>query len=98
MEEGHLQKTFLDTRKEHQALLEDARNHIKNIEQNPVPIGFIYVQLPNQPEPKTLWPTVEWKSVSSDYSGHFFRVEGGNAAPFGQKQLNAFQEQLSSLS
>jgi len=58
---------------------------------NSVPIGFIYVQLPNQLEPKTLWPTMEWKNVGSDYSGHFFRVEGGNAAQFGQSQMDAFQ-------
>ncbi len=43
-----LQKTFLDARKE-------LRDSLNNLRQNPVPIGFIYVQLPGQPEPKTLW-------------------------------------------
>jgi len=53
---------------------------------NPVPIGFIYVQLPSQPEPKTLWPIVEWKDVTPDYAGLFFRAEGGGAAAFGETQ------------
>jgi hypothetical protein len=53
---------------------------------NPVPIGFIYVQLPSQPEPKTLWPTIEWENVSPDYAGHFFRAEGGDASTFGAIQ------------
>lgn len=51
-----------------------------------VPIGFIYVQLPNQPEPRTLWPTVGWSEVSSQYAGLFFRVAGGGAASFGSIQ------------
>jgi hypothetical protein len=62
-----------------------------DIRKNPVPIGYIHVQLPNQPEPSSLWPTVKWQHISSDYAGHFFRVEGGNAAPHGQSQPDAFQ-------
>lgn len=27
-----------------------------------------------------------WKEISSDYEGVFFRVAGGDAAPFGQVQ------------
>ncbi len=76
---SRLQKTLLDARKE----LKDALN---NLQQNPVPIGFIYAQLPSQPEPQTLWPTVEWKDVTSDYAGLFFRAEGGEAEPFGKVQ------------
>ncbi len=51
-----------------------------------VPISFIYVQLPDQPEPKTLWPMVKWQDVTSAYAGLFFRAEGGEAASFGQVQ------------
>ncbi len=40
-----LQKSFLDVR--------------KNLQRNPVPIGFIYAQLPGQPEPRDIWPLVE---------------------------------------
>jgi hypothetical protein len=67
-----LQKTLLDIR--------------NNLRQNPVPTGFIYAQLPSQPEPKTLWPTVEWTDVTSDYAGLFFRAEGGWSAAFGVTQ------------
>ncbi len=76
---SRLQKTLLDARKE----LRDALN---NLQQNPVPIGFIYIQLASQPEPKTLWPTVEWKDATSDYAGLFFRAEGGGSAAFGTLQ------------
>jgi hypothetical protein len=57
-----------------------------DVKLNPVPIGFIYVQLPSQPEPKILWSMVGWKDVTSDYAGLFFRAEGGNAAKFGEIQ------------
>jgi len=56
------------------------------LQHNPVPIGFIYVQLPNQPDPKSLWPTVEWKNVTSDYAGLFFRAEGRGSEAFGKAQ------------
>jgi hypothetical protein len=95
-----MQKTLLDARKELNDTLEDLRKQINNqqstinshqstindLKQNPVPIGFIYVQLPSQPEPKILWSTVEWKDVTSDYAGLFFRAEGGGSAAFGEKQ------------
>jgi hypothetical protein len=51
-----------------------------------VPIGFIYVQLPSQPVPKTLWPIVQWKDVTSEYAGLFFRAEGGGSEAFGTIQ------------
>lgn len=51
-----------------------------------VPIGFIYVQLSNQPEPSSLWPKTQWDNISSTYAGLFFRVLGGTSAAFGQTQ------------
>jgi hypothetical protein len=74
--------SFNDVKKE----LEDTKKQLNNLQQNPVPIGFIHVQLPSQPEPKILWPMVEWKDVTSDYAGLFFRVEGGGSAAFGETQ------------
>lgn len=58
-------------------------NKVKN---NPVPVGFIYTQLPNQLPPAALWPSVTWKDVSSMYAGLFFRTVGRNAAAFGVEQ------------
>jgi len=52
----------------------------------PVPLGFIYTQLPHQDPPTTLWPSTQWVDVSSNYSGLFFRVNGGNATEFGDVQ------------
>jgi hypothetical protein len=92
-----LQKTLLDARKfltdslkeeknERINSFNDVKKELDNLKQNPVPIGFIYVQLPGQPEPNTLWSMVKWKDVTSDYAGLFFRAEGGNSAAFGQIQ------------
>jgi len=51
-----------------------------------VPIGFIYGQLPNQPEPNATWSQVQWQAVTQEYAGLFFRAEGNNAAKFGVTQ------------
>lgn len=53
-----------------------------------VPIDFIYVQLPNQPEPQNIWDTVEWIEITSEYAGLFFRAEGGDSAAFGTIQAD----------
>ena len=60
---------------------------LTNVMKNPVPIDFIYVQLPHQKEPVEIWPWMIWENVSKNYSGVFFRVEGDEAAPFGQIQM-----------
>jgi hypothetical protein len=51
-----------------------------------VPIGFIYTQLPKQPEPNTLWPSSKWEDVSKLYAGLFFRVLGENSSDFGVQE------------
>ncbi|OXA54964.1 Alpha-N-acetylgalactosamine-specific lectin [Folsomia candida] len=56
---------------------------------NPVPVGFIYVQLPFHPSPQTLWPNLIWRNVSSSYAGLFYRAEGGLAANFGSVQAES---------
>ena len=81
-----LQKIILESRQKTKEEFEALKKKLSVIESNLVPIGFIYVQLPSQPEPKTLWQLVEWKDVTSDYAGLFFRAEGENAEPFGQLQ------------
>jgi hypothetical protein len=51
-----------------------------------VPLGFIYIQLPNQKEPWILWPKTEWRDISLDYAGLFFCVLGDGSAEFGETQ------------
>ena len=51
-----------------------------------VPLGFLYTQFPSQSKPEDLWPNTKWSEITSQYSGLFFRAEGGNSAPFGQTQ------------
>ena len=88
-----LQEEFLNMKQDYELQitklkkgLKDVFNSTAQIRSNPIPIDFIYVQLPSQPEPKTLWPMVEWKDVTLDYAGLFFRAEGGSAEPFGKLQ------------
>ncbi|KAG4069888.1 hypothetical protein HA402_009595 [Bradysia odoriphaga] len=69
--------------------LEVAQTELTYLQANPVPIGFIYVQLSNQPHPSTLWPTVQWTQITSQYAGLFFRAEGGTSAQFGQTQTES---------
>jgi hypothetical protein len=59
---------------------------IENLQPNPVPIGFIYVQLPKEKSPSEIWPRMTWIDVSSTYAGVFFRVTGGGAESFGKVQ------------
>ena len=54
---------------------------------NPIPIGFTYVQLPHEKGPGEFWPEITWKDVTQDYAGVFFRAGGGEAAPFGEIQM-----------
>lgn len=59
---------------------------VKNLEENPVPVDFIYAQLPGQEEPQKIWPQLSWKDISEDYQGLFFRVVGNGSASFGDVQ------------
>jgi len=59
---------------------------VLNSIKNPFPIGFIYVQLPNEKSPTEIWPWMTWNDMSSAYAGVFFRVTGGESASFGQVQ------------
>lgn len=52
----------------------------------PIPLGFVYVQLPKEKAPGEVWPLVAWKDVSKEYAGVFFRAVGGEAADFGKIQ------------
>ena len=52
-----------------------------------IPIGFTYVQLPHEKAPGEIWPKMIWKDVTEDYAGVFFRAAGGEAATFGQIQM-----------
>ena len=49
-----------------------------------IPIGFVYVQFPDQESPETLWPFFKWTEITKSYKGAFFRAEGGDAKEFGK--------------
>lgn len=67
-------------------------NTVEHLIHDMVPVGFIYTQLPFQNPPYIIWPWATWKDITSDYSGHFFRAEGGDSAPFGMAQLDAIRD------
>jgi hypothetical protein len=77
-----LQLELIATRKELGLL----KATVDNIIKNPVPIGFLYTELPNSPSPQTIWPNLMWENVSPLFQGLFFRVEGGTSAGFGATQ------------
>jgi len=57
-----------------------------------VQVGFVYTQLPGQTDPQAIWPSFRWSEISSDYSGLFFRVLGGNSSHFGTVQKDNSRE------
>jgi len=66
--------------------LQELHEMVLEIKSNPVPSGFIYVQLPDKPSPVTLWPSLVWQNVTHEYEGLFFRAAGGASAGFGEVQ------------
>ena len=54
--------------------------------QSIIPLGFLYTQFPHQSPPLKLWPNMKWSEVTHQYSGLFFRAEGGGSEPFGRTQ------------
>lgn len=51
-----------------------------------IPIGFIYIEYRNQSSPSTLWPTMNWVDITSDFAGQFFRALGGNSSAWDEVQ------------
>lgn len=51
-----------------------------------LPIGSIYVEYFGQPSPESLWPSLSWQDVSSEYAGQFFRTIGGKSESWGFTQ------------
>ena len=72
----------------HHELNEKMQKEMQMLTKNPVPLGFIYVQLPKEKSPQEIWPSAElkWTDISSSYESTFFRVAGRQAAPFGEVQ------------
>ncbi|CAG2103000.1 unnamed protein product [Medioppia subpectinata] len=69
--------------RENKRMVDEAVAKIALLQDCPLPVGFIYVQLPSQADPKTLWPKSTWSDVTSAYAGQFFRAEGGGSLNFG---------------
>ncbi|CAG2104855.1 unnamed protein product [Medioppia subpectinata] len=70
---------------------------IARLQSDLVPIGFTYVQLPGQAEPKTLWPDYTWLDVTTQYAGQFFRAEGAGSLGFGDGVQSENAPRLSSV-
>ncbi len=60
---------------------------LKMIKNPVVPLGFIYVQLPQEKAPQEIWPSLIFTDISTQYDSTFFRVAGNKgAAAFGTVQ------------
>ncbi len=81
---SEFQNVLLDMRKK----LIETEEKLIHLQNNPIPIGFIYSQISSQPEPKTIWPNIEWEDITLEYAGLFFRAEGGNSSKFGELQAD----------
>ena len=87
-------QVLLQSQKEIQTVRETTHREIADLKQslasvkkeNMIPLGFIYVQLPKEKAPSTIWSSMVWTDVTSDYAGLFFRAGGGDAAAFGSIQ------------
>jgi hypothetical protein len=66
--------------------LRELQDIVYGLVKNPVPIGFLYTEYPNQPSPQEIWPNVIWEDVTSTYAGLFFRALGGESEKFGTRQ------------
>ncbi|XP_074595165.1 uncharacterized protein LOC141850435 [Brevipalpus obovatus] len=75
-----------------EALRENMEHKMDLISHEVIPIGFIYIQLPFQSSPVSIWHWARWEEVTSNYSGHFFRAEGSGSEPFGIAQEDAIRE------
>ena len=98
---ARLLKEFLDSKKQYEKEIFQLKNTINNLQNNSakfenelnevrqsssIPVGFIYVQLPNQSEPTSIWSKLKWQEVTSQYANMFFRVNGNMTEAFGQNQ------------
>jgi hypothetical protein len=66
--------------------LREVQDILFELVRNPVPVGFLYTEYPNQPSPKEIWPNIIWEDVTSTYAGLFFRALGGESEKFGTRQ------------
>ena len=66
---------------------EKMQREIEKLTKSPVPLGFIYVQLPKEKSPQEIWSSeIKWTDVSSTYECIFFRVVGSKTQTFGKVQ------------
>ncbi|CAG2102241.1 unnamed protein product [Medioppia subpectinata] len=82
---GYICKRIVPLSAQHrERLFRDNLRELAQLQQRQAPVGFIYVQLPGQAEPQTLWPSYTWSDVTAQYAGQFFRAEGGGSVGFGK--------------
>ena len=76
-----IEKLQISNEKQERAI-EKQNTEIQSI----IPLGFLYTQFPHKSPPQKLWPNMKWSEVTHQYSGLFFRAEGGGSEPFGLVQ------------
>ncbi len=93
-----LQKSLIEKEKNFEELIKqltiETENSLKRLEQNLLPIGFVYVQFPDKKPPQEIWPSMTWNDISKQYENLFFRVLGNKTEAFGKIQ----EENISRIS
>ena len=52
--------------------------------------GYKYIQYGRQSEPSDLWPSYQWRDISTQYSGLFFRAMDNRSEEFGLIQNQSY--------
>lgn len=82
-----------------QEQIERMEKRIEKMAANVVPLGFIYVQLPQEKSPQEIWSStaaMTWTDISSQFDSTFFRVAGSRAGAFGavQEEFSPYIDQI----
>lgn len=65
-DDNDMKKEFQNFKKEFQEYKQQIESKLQSL-QNSVPIGFVYVQLPKQSDPHSIWSNLKWQDVTSLY-------------------------------
>jgi hypothetical protein len=90
---SYLRDSFIKLKKESEINIKrleendkSLKNSLDGLNKILIPIGFIYVQMPNQNSPQEIWSSMKWTDVSTQYANVFFRVIGDKTETFGKIQ------------
>ena len=76
---------IINKQEEMETRLDIHQSRLDNLEQASLPMGFIYIEIPDQSSPQQLWPSLQWTEVTQQYVGLFYGAEGSGSRRFGKE-------------